>query len=237
MTGGSTTRILLIEDDYDVAEGVQRILETHGYDVDMAFDGAEGLAQTLGAQHDLLILDLMLPSMNGFQICTKLREANAWMPIMMLTAKVGDWDQAESFDAGADDYLTKPFSMVVLLAHVRALLRRAHQIQARSLAVHGMVLDPVRHCCTYAGAEVHLSAREVEVLASLMACSPEIVSRSELVGRVWGTDFDGDPNIVDVYVGHLRNKFEEPFGRRFIDTVRGQGYRFRADVAPPRAQT
>jgi DNA-binding response OmpR family regulator len=225
-----TTRVLLIEDDHEVAQGVLHILETHGYQVEVAFDGAEGLAKGLEGHHDLVILDLMLPSVNGFQICAALREADPSMPIMVLTAKTGDWDEAESFDAGADDYLTKPFSMVVILAHVRALLRRAHQTQARSLTVDGMVLDPVRHCCTYAGSEVPLSAREVEVLASLMASSPEVASRSELVRRIWGSDFAGDPNIIDVYVGHLRKKFELPFGRRFIETVRGQGYRFSAGV-------
>jgi len=232
IAGRPRTYILVIEDDEDVAVAVQRILQTHGYDVDLAFDGSEGLAKALAGQYDLLILDLMLPSTNGFKICSQLREANVWVPIMMLTAKAGDWDQAESLDAGADDYLTKPFSMTVLLAHVRALLRRARHIQARQLTANGLVLDPVRHRCTDSRVEVQLTAREVEVLACLMVSSHDVVSKAELVRRVWGAEFDGDPNIVEVYIGHLRKKLEEPFGRRVIETIRGQGYRFQTDAVP-----
>jgi two-component system OmpR family response regulator len=229
VTRNDALRILVVEDEEDVANGIQRVLETNGFHVDVALDGKDGLAKALGDRCDLVILDIMLPTMNGFRVCASLREAGMWAPIVMLSAKSGDWDQAESLDAGADDYLTKPVSMIVLLAHVRALIRRAQLFDARQLSVDGLCLDPVRHCCSDGRQSVDLSAREVEVMAYLMINRYLVVSKIELLSNVWGADFSGDANIVEVYVGHLRKKLEAPFGRKVIDTIRGSGYRLHCE--------
>jgi DNA-binding response OmpR family regulator len=223
---GRSMRILVIEDDETFARGVQLALEADGYRTDIALDGGLGLEMALAHSYDLFVLDIMLPSINGFKICAELRHRSVWTPILMLTAKVGEWDQAESLDTGADDYLTKPVSMVVLLAHVRALIRRAQVFESRHIAIDGLVLDRVRHCCSNGKTEVELSGREAEVLASLMTRRGQLVSKADLVSTVWGEDFQGDGNIVEVYVRHLRKKLESPFGRRIIETVRGAGYRF-----------
>ena len=229
-TKPTPVRVLVIEDDPDVADGIERILTTLGFQVHVAFDGRDGLNKALANSYGLIIVDLLLPSMNGFKLCAQIREAESWVPIMVLTAKTGDLDQAESLDAGADDFLTKPFALAVFVAHVRALLRRTSHIQVRRLTVNGLVLDPVRHRCSNSTVEVQLSAREVEVLACLMTNSGRAMSKDELLTRVWGPDFKGDPNIVEVYVGHLRKKLEVPFERRVIETIRGYGYQLhRAD--------
>jgi DNA-binding response OmpR family regulator len=219
-------RVLVIDDEHDVAQAIRRVLENDGYEVDVAFEGQQGLSLALNQRCDLVIVDIMLPNMNGFQICASLRQQGMWAPILILSAKTGEWDQAESLDAGADDYLTKPVSMVVLLAHVRALLRRAQLFENGQLSVDGLTLDPVRHTCGNGQTEVTLSGREVELLANLMLQRHRVVSKSELVARVWGLEFEGDDNIVEVYVGHLRRKLEQPMGRRVIDTIRGDGYVF-----------
>jgi two-component system OmpR family response regulator len=224
VTPPASGRILVIEDEEDVALGMQRVLEMHGYTVAVAFDGEEGRRMAMTHPPDLLILDILLPSMNGFKVCAALRQAEMWAPILMLTAKEGDWDQAEGLDAGADDYLIKPVSMTVLLAHVRALLRRAQLFEAQHLSVEGLSLDPVRQSCSDGAVAVDLSGREVEVLACLML-RRDIVSKSELLATVWGDDYRGDANIVEVYVRRLRKKLEAPLGRKVIETVRGSGYR------------
>jgi two-component system OmpR family response regulator len=216
--------ILLVEDDDNLTIGLRRGLERNGFVVDIAADGAIGLERAVALRYDLVVLDIMLPSMNGFKICAELRRRSVWIPILMLTAKSGEWDQAESLDAGADDYLVKPVSMLVFLAHVRALLRRSQVFDTRCLTSAGLTLDPIRHCCSDGHSEVQLSGKEVEVLAFLMARSG-VVSKMELIAGVWGHDFPGDPNIAEVYVRHLRRKLEGPFGRRIIETVRGVGYR------------
>jgi DNA-binding response OmpR family regulator len=216
--------ILLVEDDENLTTGLRRVLESSGYSVDVAADGAVGLERALTSRYDLVVLDIMLPSLNGFKICAELRAHSVWAPILMLTAKSGEWDQEESLDTGADDYLIKPVSMPVLLAHVRALLRRAQVFDARRLEAVGLTLDPVRNSCSQGEVDVQLSAKEVEVLAFLMT-RRGAVSKTELIAGVWGSEFPGDPNIVEVYVRHLRRKLEPPFGRKIIETVRGVGYR------------
>jgi two-component system, OmpR family, response regulator len=226
VTASSAERILIIEDEEAVAVGLGRVLESHGYGPELTFDGSDGLAKALTGEYALIVLDIMLPSTNGFKVCAQLREEGVWTPILMVSAKSGEWDQAESLDAGADDYLTKPVSMTVLLAHVRALIRRAKLFDARLLAVDGLTLDPVRHCCSDGITDVDLSAREIEVLACLMNCRDVVVPKSDLIENVWGRDFRGDANIVEVYIRHLRRKLEGPFNRKIIDTVRGSGYRF-----------
>jgi two-component system, OmpR family, response regulator len=162
---------------------------------------------------------------NGFKICEQLRKCFPLMPILMLSAKSGEWDQAESLDSGADDYLVKPVSMIVFVAHVRALLRRAEIAASRFLTAGQLKLDLVRHRCTRGDAVVELSGREVEVLACLMTRPGQVISKAELIETVWGGSFPGDPNIVEVYVNHLRRKLDGSQGSTIIETVRGVGYR------------
>lgn len=218
-------RILVIEDEHEVALGLERVLGSYGYTVAVAFDGHDGFQRALSFLPDLVILDILLPSMNGFLVCSSLREAHMSAPILMLTAKSGEWDHVESLDAGADDYLMKPVSITVLLAHVWALIRRSRLFESRQLEVEGLTLDPIRHSCRVGGVVVDLSGREVEVLACLMLHRDRVLSKEELLARVWGPDFPGDTNIVEVYVRHLRRKLELPLGREIIETVRGIGYR------------
>ncbi len=223
-------RILVIEDEPDVADGIARELRQAGYGVDLTDNGAEGLTRARAGSHDLIILDIMLPTLNGYRVCAELRRDEIWTPILMLTAKTGEWDEAEGLDTGADDYLTKPFSMVVLLARVAALLRRPRGRGAEPFQAGDLRLDPARHLCHRGDEAIDLTAREMEVLAFLVRRADQVVSKLDLVENVWGEDFAGNPNIAEVYIGHLRRKVDEPFGRRTIETVRGVGYRLRTDV-------
>jgi DNA-binding response OmpR family regulator len=175
--------------------------------------------------YDVVVLDILLPGMNGYEVCRKLRGAGNWTPILMLTAKSGEYDQAEALDTGADDYLTKPFSFVVLVARLRALLRRGGQSEPAVYTAGDLSLDPVTRRCTRGEVEVQLTAREFSVLEFLMRRAGEVVTKSEILDNVWDFAFEGDPNIVEVYVRHLRRKLDEPFGRRLIQTIRGAGYR------------
>ena len=222
-------RVLVVEDEVSVATGVQRCLTADGFDVEIEHDGVAGLQRMQDESFDLLVLDIMLPSMNGYRICRSIREAGDWTPILMLTAKSGEYDEAEGLETGADDFLTKPFSMVVLQARVRALLRRPHR-RVDWPAVGDLRLDPLRRRCIRGDTVIDLTAREMEVLAYLLDRPDETVTKVELLEGVWGAAFDGDPNIVEVYVSHLRRKVDEPFGRRTIETVRGVGYRLHGDA-------
>jgi two-component system OmpR family response regulator len=217
--------VLVVEDEESVARGLKHALEAHGYEVDLAGDGALGLQMALTGRHQVVVLDILLPSVNGFKICEQVRKCFPLMPILMLSAKSGEWDQAESLDSGADDYLVKPVSMIVFVAHVRALLRRAEIAASRFLTSGQLKLDLVRHRCTRGDAVVELSGREVEVLACLMTRPGQVISKAELVEAVWGGSFPGDPNIVEVYVNHLRRKLDGSQGSTIIETVRGVGYR------------
>jgi two-component system, OmpR family, response regulator len=219
-------RALVVEDEIGVAHGVRATLEAEGLAVDLAGDGQAGLAMGLAAAYDLIVLDIMLPALNGYRVCTALREAAVAAPILMLTAKTGEYDEAQGLHLGADDYLRKPFSMVVLLARVRALLRRPGYGEA-NFAVEDLRLDPRRRRCWRGSREVRLTAREVQVLAFLLSRRGQTVAKAELLDGVWGEDFTGDPNIVEVYVGRLRRKVDTAFDRDIIETVRGVGYRIR----------
>jgi DNA-binding response OmpR family regulator len=219
-------RILVIEDDPLVASGVQRGLASPSVTVEVVHDGSVGLARARAEAFDLVVLDIMLPSCNGYRVCRSIREADDWTPILMLTAKSGEYDEAEGLETGADDFLTKPFSMVVLQARVRALLRRPRR-RLDWPTVGDLRLDPLRRRCFRKGTPVELTARETEVLAYLLDRPDEIIEKADLLDAVWGDDFAGDPNIVEVYVSHLRRKIDEPFGLRSIETIRGIGYRFR----------
>src|SRR5438105_9417214 len=217
--------MLVVEDETNVAAAVRRGLEAEGVGVDVALTGTDGLWMATEKPYAAILLDILLPGMNGYEVCGKLREAGDWTPILMLTAKSGDYDQAEALDTGADDYLTKPFSFVVLLARLRALLRRSGRAERVVYAAGDVTLDPITHRCGRGGVDVPLTAREFSVLEYLMRRSGEVVTKAEILENVWDFAFEGDPNIVEVYIRHLRRKFDEPFGRRLIETIRGAGYR------------
>ncbi len=222
--------VLVVEDEKRIASALKRGLQGEGFAVDVALTGTEGLWLATENAYDAIVLDIMLPGMNGFKVCSELREAGNWTPILMLTAKSGELDHAEALDTGADDYLTKPFSFVVLLAHLRALLRRSGPSEPSLVHELGdLRLEPGAHRASVAGTEVHLTAREFSVLEYLMRRPGEVVSKAELLANVWDFNFEGDPNIVEVYIRRLRRKLDEPFGRHTIDTVRGAGYRMSPD--------
>jgi two-component system OmpR family response regulator len=179
--------------------------------------------------YDAIVLDIMLPGVNGYKVCATLRDEGVWTPILMLTAKAGEWDQVEGLDTGADDYLTKPFSYLVLVARLRALLRRGARERPPVLQLGDMRLDPAAKRTWRGDVEVTLTAREFALLEFLLRRPGEVVSKREILEHVWSYDFEGDPNIVEVYVRHLRNKLDRPFGRESIQTLRGSGYRLVAD--------
>jgi DNA-binding response OmpR family regulator len=218
-------RILVVEDERLLAGALKRGLEAEGYAVDLAPDGQEGLWRAREQSYDAMVLDIMLPGMNGFQICATLREEDNWTPILMLTAKDGEYDEAEALDTGADDFLSKPFSYVVLLAHLRALMRRGVRQRPAVLAVGDLRLDPASRSVDRGGEPLRLTAREFAVLEYLMRHPGEVVSKADLLEHVWDFGYEGDPNVVEVYVGYLRRKIDAPFGRHTIETARGAGYR------------
>ena len=207
-----------------IATAVKRGLEAEGFAVEVSFDGEDGLWRAREGGHDLIILDIMLPKRNGFQVCADIRAAEDWTPILMLTAKDGELDEAEALDTGADEYLTKPFSFPVLVSRVRALLRRTG-VGAPAPVVAGDVwIDPARRQVRRGEMEVELTAREFDVLEFLVRRAGQVLAKREILAGVWEFDFDGDPNIVEVYVGRLRRKLDRD-GDSVIETVRGVGYR------------
>lgn len=222
-------KLLLIEDDKRIATAVKRGLEGDGFTVEVAFDGVDGHWMASEGTYDVLIVDLMLPEKNGFQICRDLREEGNWTPILVLTAKDGDLDEAEALDTGADDYLTKPFSYPVLVARLRALLRRTTGRNPVPISAGDLRIDPGERRVWRGDNEIGLTARQFEVLEFLMRRAGQVLSKSEILAGVWDHDFDGDPNIVEVYVGRLRSRIDHPFDRRAIETVRGAGYRLATD--------
>lgn len=222
-------RVLVVDDEVRLAAGLRRGLENDGFAVDVAVDGTEGLRMARANSYDVIVLDIMLPGVNGFRLCATLREKGNWTPILMLTAKDGEWDEVEALDTGADDYLTKPFSHAVLVARLRSLLRRDARERPAVLEAGDLRLDPAARRVWRGSVPVGLTTRELSLLEFLLRRKDEVVSTDEILDHVWDHDFEGDPNIVQVYVGHLRNKVDRPFGRRAIQTVRGSGYRLTAD--------
>jgi DNA-binding response OmpR family regulator len=225
-------RILFIEDEDRLREALCRGLRAEHHDVVAASTGGEGLRLARMQSFDVIVCDILLPHVNGFEICRQLRDEANWTPLMMLTGMDGERDQVEALEAGADDYLTKPFSYVVLRAHLRALARRGSRAAAGETTVlraGDLVLDCRVRRCARGGTGIELSRREIDVLAVLLTRPGYAVSKDELMRRVWGPEFDGDPNIVEVYVGYLRKKIDVPFACRSIETVRGFGYRLAAD--------
>jgi DNA-binding response OmpR family regulator len=222
-------RVLVVEDEVALAASVKRGLEADGFAVDVAHDGVDGLWRAQETAYDVVVLDLMLPGMNGFQVCRRLRAAEVWTPILILTAKDGELDEAEALDTGADDFLTKPFSHLVLVARLRALLRRGAPARPAVIAAGDLRLDPAGRRCWRGDIEIALTARELSVLEHLVRHAGQVVSKRDVLDHVWDDDFEGDPNIVEVYVRYLRRKVDIPFGRTSIETVRGSGYRLAAD--------
>ncbi|GAA0658861.1 response regulator transcription factor [Kitasatospora atroaurantiaca] len=218
-------RVLVIEDEQGLAAAIARGLAEEGFAVDVAHDGVDGLWSATHEPHDVIILDIMLPGLSGYEVLKRLRAAQVWTPVLMLTAKDGEYDEADALDLGADDYLSKPFSYVVLLAHLRALLRRVAPARPAVLAAADLTLDPARHQCRRAEREITLTPREFALLEFLLRHPDEVVSKTDILTHVWDENFDGDSNIVEVYVGYLRRKIDAPFNRRTIETVRGVGYR------------
>jgi DNA-binding response OmpR family regulator len=222
-------KVLLVEDDKKIATAVKRGLETEGFVVDVAINGPDGLWLATESSYDVIVLDIMLPGRNGYLVCADLREAGDWTPILMLTAKDGEYDEAEALDTGADDYLTKPFSFVVLVARIRALLRRAGGHSPPPIEAGDLRIDSGQRRAWRGDVEIPLTARQFDVLEFLMRRAGQVLSKSEILDGVWDFGFDGDPNIVEVYVRRLRTRIDEPFDRHAIETVRGAGYRLAGD--------
>ncbi|WP_437310645.1 response regulator transcription factor [Sorangium sp. So ce388] len=222
-------RVLLVEDEERLAEAIASGLAAEGFAVDAARSGADGLWRATEGQYAAIILDILLPDLNGYEVCAALREREVWTPILMLTAKDGEYDVAEALDTGADDFLSKPFSYVVLVARLRALVRRGAAPRPAVLRVGDLELDPATRRCRRDGQDIALTPREFALLDALMRRRGEVVPKQRILDVVWGLDFPGDPNVVEVYVRYLRQKIDAPFGRRSLETVRGVGYRLREE--------
>lgn len=218
-------RLLVVEDEKRLATSLKRGLEADGFAVDVALNGPDGLWMATENPYDAIVLDILLPGMSGYKVCGELRERGIWTPILMLTAKDGELDEAEALDTGADDFLRKPFSHVVLVARLRAILRRGVRERPVALEAGGVVLDIAGRRCTRSETDIELTSREFAVLEFLMSNVGDVVSKQDILDHVWDYDFDGDQNIVEVYIRHLRKKIDEPFGLSSIQTVRGSGYR------------
>ena len=218
-------KLLLVDDDARLADALRRGLTAEGFSVEIAADGPEGLWRAREGGYDLVLLDIMLPGANGYAVCAELRRSGIRTPIIMLTAKDGDLDEAEGLDTGADDYLRKPFSFPVLVARVHALLRRASLGDPAPLVVGDLRLDLRGGRALRAGEPLALTAREFALLTYFVRRAGRVVSKTEILAGVWDDAFEGDLNVVEVYVARLRRKLDEPGGRRRIETVRGMGYR------------
>ncbi|MBT1004009.1 response regulator transcription factor [Paenarthrobacter sp. DKR-5] len=222
-------RVLVVEDEKVLAETLRRGLTGEGFVVDVVHDGVSGLWAATENPYDAVILDLMLPGKHGYTVLKEMRERLIWSPVMMLTAKDGEYDQTDAFDLGADDYLTKPFSFLVLVARLRALIRRGAPERPVNLTVGSLVLDPLRRSVHRHGTEISLTAREFGLLTYLMRRPGEVLSKAEILDNVWDPMFEGGDNVVEVYVGYLRRKIDAPFKTNTLLTVRGMGYRLLPD--------
>ncbi|MEI8191836.1 MAG: response regulator transcription factor [candidate division NC10 bacterium] len=225
-------RILLVEDDKKVASFIRKGLEEEGYAVDVAADGEAGLFMGLDRLHDLIILDVMLPKKPGFQVLRELRQAKVATPVLMLTARDTIEDKVQGLDAGADDYLTKPFVFAELLARVRALLRRRAEARSPRLQVADLVLDPATRSVTRGGQPITLTNREFALLEYLMRNAGRVLTRTAITEHVWDYDFDSGTNVIDVYVNYLRKKIDAGYGPKLLHTVRGAGYVLRESHEP-----
>jgi len=228
-------RLLVVEDESKMADLLRRGLQEDGFAVDLAANGEDGSWMGTENDYDVILLDVMLPDIDGFEVCRRLRAAGRWAPILMLTARDGVQDRVAGLDAGADDYLTKPFSFDELLARVRALLRRGPSERPPVLSVGDLVLDPATRRVSRGDNEIDLTPKEFALLDLFLRNAGEALSRARILEHVWDFAYDGDSNVVDVYIRYLREKIDRPFGRRSIETVRGVGYRLRRspDDVPP----
>jgi DNA-binding response OmpR family regulator len=226
-------RVLIVEDEADLANTLAVGLRADDFTVDVARDGPAGLERAQATSYEAIVLDIMLPTLSGYEVVRRLRAREICTPVVVLTAKDGEYDEADALDLGADDYITKPFSYVVLLAHLRSVIRRGAQKRPAELAVGDLVLDLTTRKCRRDCSEIELTRREFAVLEYLMHRHDEVVPKPDILANVWDPFYDGDPNIVEVYVGYLRRKIDAPFARRSIETVRGAGYRLRDDARRP----
>ena len=217
-------RVLLVEDEPDVAETLRWGLGAEGYVVDTAGNGVDGLWKATENVYDVVILDVMLPGLDGYQVCRQLRERGRWTPVLLLTAMDDDLDHAEGLDSGADDYLSKPFSYPVLLAHLRSLTRRTLGARPAILTAGGLTLDPASRSASRDDTKLDLTRREVAVLEHLLRRRGHVVAKGELLEHCWDANFDGDPAAVEVLVHRLRRKIELPGNPALIETLRGEGY-------------
>jgi two-component system OmpR family response regulator len=222
-------RLLVVEDDVKLARALERGLQREGYAVDVAETGDDALSQTSDNEYDAVVLDVMLPGRDGFSVCRAMRRNERWAPVLMLTARDQVSDRIRGLDAGADDYLVKPFDFGELLARLRALIRRGPSERPPVLEVGDLRIDPAARVVTRAGREIELTVREFALLHFLARRAGEVVSREQLLEHVWDNAEEGSTNVVDVYVGYLRAKVDRPFGLRSIETVRNAGYRLRSD--------
>lgn len=226
-------RILLVEDEERLAAVIRDSLRDEGIEVDVEHDGTSGLWRATEGSYDAIILDIMLPGLNGYLVCRRLREAEIWTPVLMLTAKDGDLDEAEALDTGADDFLRKPFSLAVLLARLRALVRRGAPARPVVMTCGSLKLDPASSEVTRHGDRIELTPREYAVLEMLMRADGLPVSSREILDRVWGLDADTVSNVVQVNVRYLRRKVDDPYDIPLIHTIRGVGYRLVLDTTEP----
>ncbi|MGK3200723.1 response regulator transcription factor [Amycolatopsis kentuckyensis] len=218
-------RLLIVEDEREFAETLRRGLVAEGFTVDVAHTGREGLWRATEQEYDVVVLDIMLPELSGYEVLKRLRAAENWTPVLMLTAKDGEYDEADAFDLGADDYLSKPFSFVVLIARLRALLRRGAPARPAVLEAGDLRLDPSARTVHRGQTRIELTAREFGLLEFLLRRPGTALTKNEILSHVWDAHYDGDENVVEVYIGYLRRKIDVPFGTRTIETVRGVGYR------------
>jgi DNA-binding response OmpR family regulator len=218
-------RLLIVEDEREFAETLRRGLVAEGFTADVAHTGREGLWRATEHAYDVVVLDIMLPELSGYEVLKRLRAAENWTPVLMLTAKDGEYDEADAFDLGADDYLSKPFSFVVLIARLRALLRRGAPARPAVLEAGDLRLDPSARTVHRGQKRIELTAREFGLLEFLLRRAGAALSKNEILSHVWDAHYDGDENVVEVYIGYLRRKIDAPFGTHTIETVRGVGYR------------
>ncbi|WP_410593179.1 response regulator transcription factor [Amycolatopsis sp. lyj-23] len=218
-------RLLIVEDEREFAETLRRGLVAEGFTADVAHTGREGLWRATEHAYDVVVLDIMLPELSGYEVLKRLRAAENWTPVLMLTAKDGEYDEADAFDLGADDYLSKPFSFVVLIARLRALLRRGAPARPAVLEAGDLRLDPSARTVHRGQKRIELTAREFGLLEFLLRRAGTALSKNEILSHVWDAHYDGDENVVEVYIGYLRRKIDAPFGTHTIETVRGVGYR------------
>ncbi len=222
-------RVLVVEDEPRLAESVRRGLIAEGFSVEVATNGEDGLWAATENTYAVIVLDIMLPKLNGYKVVEQLRQREVWTPILMLTAKDGEYDLADALELGADDYLTKPFSFVVLVARLRALIRRGAPARPALLTAGDLQLDPARRSVRRGITPISLTPREFGLLEHLMQHRGDVVSKTEILESVWDPYYEGDPNVVEVYIGYLRRKIDLPFERQAIETIRGMGYRLAAE--------